>query len=64
MFESLVRENEQVIPNKENIHKHLRKGQPGDYRSKLKPETIEYLDEKFAPILSRFGYGTTVRDVP
>ena len=63
LFESLVRENERLIPNKENIHNHLRKGQPGDYRRKLKAETIEYLDEKFAPILPRFGYHTTVRDV-
>jgi len=63
LFESLIQENEHLTPKREDIHKHLRKGQPGDYREKLKIETIEYLDAKFASILARFGYNTTVRDI-
>jgi hypothetical protein len=63
LFESLVQENDNLTPKTENIHKHLRKGQAGDYREKLKAETVEYLDAKFARILARFGYNTTVRDV-
>ena len=63
LFESLVRENEHLTPKRENIHKHIRKGQAGDYREKLKIETIEYLDAKFASVLARFGYDVTVRDV-
>jgi hypothetical protein len=63
LFESLVRENERAAPKKENIHKHVRKAQAGDYKEKLRVETIGYLDDKFAPILARFGYSTTARDV-
>lgn len=63
LFDSIMQENAQLIPKKENIHKHLRKGQPGDYRAKLRPDTVEQLDMKFAPVLARFGYGASVRDV-
>jgi hypothetical protein len=63
LFESLVQENERLTPKGENIHKHLRKGQPGDYKEKLKIETIEYLNAKFASTLARFGYDATVRDI-
>ncbi len=63
LFESIVRENERATPKKENVHQHLRKGQAGDYKEKLKPETIEYLDVKFASVLARYGYDATLRDV-
>ena len=56
LFESLLKENARMKPREENIHQHVRKGQPGDYRDKLKPETINYLNEKFASILVMFGY--------
>lgn len=36
---------------------HNRKGSPGDYRDKLKPETIEFLDDEYGDILRFFGYG-------
>ena len=39
-----------------HIQRHVRKGQPGDYRNKLKPETIDALNERFASILTMFGY--------
>ena len=35
---------------------HNRKGSPGDYRDKLKPETIEFLDDEYGDILRFFGY--------
>ena len=40
----------------ENLKSHTRKKLPGDHKEKLKPETIAYLDELFAPELNRFGY--------
>jgi hypothetical protein len=56
LFESLLQENARMRPGEENIHQHVRKGQPGDFRNKLKSETIDYLNEKFASILVMFGY--------
>jgi hypothetical protein len=56
LFESLLQEHARMRPREENIQQHVRKGQPGDYRNKLKPETIDALNEKFASILVMFGY--------
>jgi hypothetical protein len=55
-FELLLQENARIRPQEENIYHHLRKGQVGDYRNKLKPETIHSLNEKFASVLEMFGY--------
>ena len=54
-FQSLIEENKRLQPKKEDIHKHIRKGQPGDYKDKLKPETIAYLNTKFAPVFKDFN---------
>jgi len=54
LFQSLVEENERLRPTKEDIHKHIRKGKPGDYKEKLEPETIEYLNTKFSSIFDAF----------
>ena len=35
---------------------HKRRITPGDFRNKLSPETVEVLNERFAPILETFGY--------
>lgn len=35
---------------------HKRRITPGDFRNKLHPYTIEILNERFEPILERFGY--------
>jgi hypothetical protein len=35
---------------------HKRRITPGDFRDKLKPETIEILNQRFEPILKRFDY--------
>jgi len=56
LFELLLQENARMKPQEENIQQHVRKGQPGDYRNKLKRETMNYLNEKFASILVMFGY--------
>jgi len=56
LFELLLQENARMRPQEENIQQHVRKGQPGDYRNKLKRETMNYLNEKFASILVMFGY--------
>lgn len=63
LFDSLVREQERTTPRREDVRRHVRKGRPGDYMEKLSVETIEHLDAIFAPILSRFGYDTGVRNV-
>lgn len=54
--ESLTRENAASKPDKEDIEQHLRKGIVGDYKQKLKPETIEYLNKKLSSVLVRYNY--------
>jgi hypothetical protein len=41
---------------KENISSHKRQITPGDNKRKLKPETIEILNDRFADILDTLGY--------
>lgn len=45
-----------IRPEFEDPSKHIRKGTPGDHREKLKPETIEYINEVMRPVSSLFGY--------
>ena len=45
-----------VRPEAEQRGKHIRKGTPGDHRDKLRPETIERLNDLFAPACAEFGY--------
>ncbi len=45
-----------VVPPKERDSQHIRRVRPGDHIDKLRPETIEQLNEIFAPDLERFGY--------
>jgi hypothetical protein len=40
----------------ENKYNHKRQVQPGDHRRKLKPETIEFLTDKFKTVLSQCDY--------
>lgn len=47
----------------ENIHAHKRKIIPGDYKEKLKPETISKLNAIFADNLERYGYGSEESEV-
>ena len=55
-FTALVEKNERMRPKDENIHQHIRRGKPGEYKEKLNPETIEYLNQKFLPMLLTFKY--------
>lgn len=45
-----------IIPERERIAEHIRQVHPGNYKAKLKPETIESINRAFAPIMQRFGY--------
>ena len=56
LMQSLLEENERIRPKGERIHKHVRRGKPGDYREKLQPDTVRYLDEKLETVLVRYGY--------
>lgn len=53
-FDRFVARNEAVQPQEEDKSRHIRKGKPGDYREKLQPETIAYLNEKFSPLLDAY----------
>jgi hypothetical protein len=41
---------------KENLHAHKRKIVPGDYKEKLKPETIDKLNAIFSENLKKYNY--------
>jgi hypothetical protein len=45
-----------IRPKVEQPDAHIRSVTPGDHRRKLRPETIQTLNETFAPILEQFGY--------
>jgi len=45
-----------VPPAEGDSMTHKRRITPGDFRRKFSPETIEILNERFAPILEAFGY--------
>lgn len=45
-----------VIPDEERPDKHVRRVTPGDFKEKLKPETIAKLDRAFADIYESYGY--------
>jgi hypothetical protein len=48
----------EFLVDAENTSLHKRKVAAGDHREKLQPETIQWLNEKFGPILLRLGYRT------
>jgi hypothetical protein len=56
LLNSLLEKNNRSRPKEENVQHHIRKGQAEDYKEKLKPETIRYLDSKFSPMLKVFRY--------
>lgn len=41
---------------REDLNSHKRQVQPGYHKRKLKPETIEILNDRFAEILETLGY--------
>ena len=54
--QDLLEKHEARRPKGENIQKHLRKGMPGEHREKLRPETIEQLNQTFKESLTGFNY--------
>ena len=56
LLQSLFEESRSLKPEKENIFEHNRKGMAGDYKEKLQAETIDFLNNRFFPILEKFGY--------
>lgn len=53
-----VIESDVKPPEQEDIMAHRRQMLPGDYREKLKPETIAALNEKFAEVLAYLRYAS------
>jgi hypothetical protein len=47
-------------PENEDIHAHVRQVNPGDHRRKLKPETIERMNEILADVLVAYDYPPNV----
>lgn len=45
-----------IRPEKEDPSAHIRRVAPGDYREKLSPETIEFLNAELADTVRVFGY--------
>lgn len=56
LWKALITENEMKKPSKENLNSHIRKGVSGDYKEKLKPETIEVLNGKLQEMLTTLDY--------
>jgi len=52
------RHAETVKPAGEDIWSHKRKVTPGDYKEKLKPETISELNVRFSEVLDALGYSS------
>ncbi|MEY2479680.1 MAG: hypothetical protein QOI04_607 [Verrucomicrobiota bacterium] len=47
-----------VEPTEEDISSHKRQVTPGDYKKKLRPETIRELNRKFKEVLDTLGYSS------
>jgi len=56
LINTLVTDFEKTKVHVEDKFRHVRKGRTGDYKEKLKPETIEKLNEIFQPYMGTFGY--------
>lgn len=56
LMNELVTEFEDRKVQYEDKFSHVRKGKPGDYREKLKSETIKTLNDMFYPYSSFYGY--------
>jgi hypothetical protein len=56
LLRSFFEESKKLQPKKEDVYQHNRKGMPGDYREKLKQETIDNLNLRFSPVLEKFDF--------
>lgn len=52
------RRAESVKPGGEDTSRHKRKVTPGDYKEKLRPETIGELNKRFGEVLDALGYSS------
>ena len=52
----LARHMDAVKPDAEDAWSHKRKVTPGDYKEKLRPETIAELNRRFSEVLAALGY--------
>jgi hypothetical protein len=57
-FALAERSTEMIKPETEDVFSHRRKVTPGDYKEKLKPDTIAELNRRFAKVLEALGYAT------
>jgi hypothetical protein len=53
---------ETVKPSGEDVWSHKRKVTPGDYKEKLRPETISKLNQRFSEVLDALGYSSPQYD--
>jgi len=56
LLETILTEAGHLKPTQEDVHQHIRKGMPGDYKEKLDRKTIDCIDTKFSSVLKRFDY--------
>jgi hypothetical protein len=56
LHQTIFAEAQKIRPAKENIYSHVRKGMPGDYREKLRPKTVDALNQIFAQVLKGYRY--------
>jgi hypothetical protein len=49
-----IADENDILPNKEDPDAHIRQVRPGNYRLKLKEETIRKLNERFKPVLGKY----------
>lgn len=56
LLRSMLEENNRLRPKAEDARRHIRKGTAGDYKEKLKPDTIDRLNTKLSSFLDTFGY--------
>lgn len=49
-------ETEVAAPASEDVHRHKRQVKPGDHKNKLKPQTIQQLNERFSEQLELLSY--------
>ncbi len=47
-----------------DIHDHVRRREPGEFRERLRPDTVDWLGEYFAPELAQLGYADDGDDAP
>lgn len=52
-----------LVPAREDVNAHVRNVHPGDHRTKLRPSTIEALNEAFADFMAAYGYDVEADDM-